>query len=64
MPDPVLAFPRTWSDGRIAPVRRLIGSWEAAIREGRPMVPGLAEAAASQRCCDAARSFAGGQVVL
>lgn len=64
MPDPALAFPATWSDGRIAPVRRLIACWEEAIRQGRPMIPGLAEAAASQRCCDAAREAAGGQVVL
>ena len=53
--DPSLAYPRTWEDGRIAPVRRLIGWWAEAIREGRPMVPGLAEAVASQRCCDQAR---------
>jgi predicted dehydrogenase len=53
--DPELAFERTWEDGRIAPVRRLIGWWASAAREGRPMVPGLAEAAASQRLCDAAR---------
>jgi predicted dehydrogenase len=57
--DPLLAFPRTWEDGRIAPVRRLIEQWAAAIREGRPMVPGLAEAAASQRCCDRAREGGG-----
>ena len=54
-PDPALAYPRTWEDGRIAPVRRLIGWWAEAVREGRPMVPGLAEAVASQRCCDQAR---------
>ncbi|MFN9623200.1 MAG: Gfo/Idh/MocA family protein [Cyanobacteriota bacterium] len=54
-PDPALAFPRTWEDGRIAPVARLIGWWEEAIREGTPMVPGLAEGVASQRVCDAAR---------
>lgn len=54
--DPALAFPRTWEDGRIAPVRRLIGWWAEAIAEGRPMVPGLAEAVASQRVCDLARS--------
>ncbi|MEB3260448.1 MAG: Gfo/Idh/MocA family oxidoreductase [Cyanobacteriota bacterium] len=54
-PDPALAFPRTWEDGRIAPVARLIGWWERAIREGTPMVPGLAEGVASQRVCDAAR---------
>jgi predicted dehydrogenase len=53
--DPALAYPRTWEDGRIAPVRRLIGWWAEAVRDGRPMVPGLAEAVASQRCCDEAR---------
>jgi len=57
--DPALAFPRTWEDGRIAPVRRLIEGWATAIREGRPMVPGLAEAVASQRCCDQAREGGG-----
>ncbi|MFM7394349.1 MAG: Gfo/Idh/MocA family protein [Cyanobium sp.] len=57
--DPALAFPRTWEDGRIAPVRRLIEGWATAIREGRPMVPGLAEAVASQRCCDRAREGGG-----
>ena len=50
--DPALAFPRTWEDGRIAPVRRLIGWWAEAIAQGRPMVPGLSEAVASQRVCD------------
>lgn len=54
-PDPALAFPRTWEDGRIAPVARLHGWWSQAVRQGRPMVPGLAEAASSQRCCDEAR---------
>ncbi len=54
-PDPTLAFPRTWEDGRIAPVERLLGWWAQAARESRPMIPGLAEAAASQRCCDQAR---------
>ena len=53
--DPSLAFARTWEDGRIAPVRRLIGWWAEAIREQRPMVPGLSEAVASQRVCDLAR---------
>jgi hypothetical protein len=46
---------RPWEDGRIAPVGRLIGWWAEAVREGRPMVPGLAEAVASQRGCDLAR---------
>ena len=53
-PDPQLAFPHTWPDGRVAPVRRLIQWWAEAAREGRPMVPGLAEAALSQRVCDLA----------
>jgi predicted dehydrogenase len=56
--DPALAFPRTWGDGRIAPVRRLMGWWAEAVRQGQPMVPGLAEAVASQRLCDAARATA------
>jgi predicted dehydrogenase len=58
--DPALAFPRTWGDGRIAPVRRLIGWWAEAVQQGRPMLPGLAEAVASQRCCDLARGGSGG----
>ena len=49
-----LAFPHTWPDGRVAPVRRLIQWWAEAAAEGRPMVPGLAEAALSQRVCDRA----------
>ena len=53
-PDPQLAFPHTWPDGRVAPVRRLIQWWAEAAREGQPMVPGLAEAALSQRVCDLA----------
>jgi len=53
--DPRWAFPRTWEDGRIAPVERLIGWWSEAIRAQRPMVPGLVEGVASQRCCDLAR---------
>lgn len=57
-PDAELAFRRTWGDGRIAPVERLHGWWAQAIREQRPMVPGLLEALASQRCCDQARQSA------
>jgi predicted dehydrogenase len=56
--DPQLAFRRTWGDGRIAPVERLHGWWADAIREGRPMVPGLLEGLSSQRCCDMARQSA------
>jgi len=57
-PDPRWAFARTWEDGRIAPVERLHGWWSQAIREQRPMVPGLTEGVASQRCCDQARGQA------
>ena len=57
--DPRFAFPRTWEDGRIAPVERLHGWWAEAIRSGIPMVPGLAEAVASERCCAEARGFHG-----
>ena len=46
-------FARTWPDGRIAPVARLLDWWAAAVREGRPMVPGLAEGLASQAVADA-----------
>lgn len=53
--DPRLAFERTWEDGRVAPVERIHRWWSAAVHEGRPMVPGLAEAVASERCCDQAR---------
>jgi predicted dehydrogenase len=45
-------FARTWADGRIAPVERIHSWWSAAVREGRPMVPGLGEAVRSQHCCD------------
>lgn len=57
--DPRFAFARTWEDGRIAPVERLHGWWAEAIRNGRPMVPGLAEAVASERCCAEARGLHG-----
>jgi predicted dehydrogenase len=59
--DPALAFSRTWEDGRIAPVRRLIGWWARAVQDGRPVVPGLSEAVASQRLCDAARRWRAGE---
>ncbi len=57
-PDPAWAFERTWMDGRVAPVQRIISWWAASARQGRPMVPGLSEAVRSQRCCDAAQRSA------
>ena len=57
-------FERTWADGRIAPVARLLGWWAAAVAENRPMVPGLAEGVASQAVADAVkRSAASGMAV-
>jgi predicted dehydrogenase len=53
-PDPQLAFERTWVDGRVAPVQRILHGWASAVREGKPMVPGLSEAVLSQACCDLA----------
>jgi len=48
-------FARTWPDGRVAPVARLLDWWATAVGEGRPMVPGLAEGLASQMVADAVR---------
>ena len=52
--DPDLAFPTTWSDGRVAPVARIQRWWSESIRQGTPMIPGLQEAVASRRACDQA----------
>ena len=53
-PDAELAFERTWVDGRVAPVQRILHRWATAVAEGRPMLPGLSEAGLSQACCDLA----------
>ena len=58
--DADLAFPQTWSDGRIAPVVRVLGWWAESIHSGRPMVPGLAEGVASRSACDQAVHAAAG----
>ena len=50
--DSDLEFAETWSDGRIAPVARVLGWWAQSIRSGRPMVPGLAEGVLSRDACD------------
>ena len=49
-----LAFAETWSDGRIAPVARVLGWWVQSIRSGSPMIPGLAEGVQSRDACDRA----------
>ena len=50
--DADLAFKQTWSDGRIAPVARVLGWWADSIRNAKPMVPGLTEGVASRDACD------------
>ena len=52
-----LAFAETWSDGRIAPVARVLGWWAQSIRSGRPMIPGLAEGLQSRDACDQAEGL-------
>ena len=51
-PNEKFIFPTTWSDGRIAPVSRIQGWWAKTIRNGEPMIPGLAEGLASQKIAD------------
>ena len=50
--DADLAFKQDWSDGRIAPVARVLGWWAESIRHGNPMIPGLAEGVMSRNACD------------
>ena len=50
--DADLAFKQEWSDGRIAPVARVLGWWAESIRHGNPMIPGLAEGVMSRNACD------------
>lgn len=56
--DPDLAFKKTWTDGRIAPVARLQSWWAESIETGKPMIPGLAEGFTSQEVCDEIRESA------
>lgn len=51
-PDKELNFQRTWKDGRIAPVASIQKLWAKSISNGTPIIPGLAEAAQSQKVCD------------
>ena len=52
MPNTKLMFPKTWADGRIAPVSRVQEWWVHSIRNGIPMIPGLMEGMTSQKVCD------------
>ncbi len=51
-PDSDLSFSKIWTDGRIAPVARIQNWWAQSIKDGTPIIPGLAEGFASQIVCD------------
>ena len=51
--DNIFQFDKTWSDGRIAPVKYIHSLWEESIRNKTPVIPGLYEGLQSQRICDA-----------
>ena len=52
-PDIDLNFRTTWTDGRIAPVKRIQEWWANSIHNGIPTIPGLNEGLTSQVVCDA-----------
>ena len=53
--DPLYNFDKTWSDGRIAPVKRIHKLWAESIINQTPVIPGLSEGLTSQRVCEAIR---------
>ena len=53
--DSIFNFDKTWSDGRIAPVKRIQDLWAESILNKIPIVPGLCEGLASHRICEALR---------
>ena len=54
-PDPIFNFKKTWTDGRIAPVKRIHNLWAESIINKTPVIPGLTEGLRSQRVCEAIR---------
>ena len=46
-------FEKTWTDGRVAPVKRIHKLWGKCIREQRPIIPGLCEGIQSHKVCEA-----------
>ena len=48
-----LEFTKTYDDGRIAPVARVVDAWVQAVQTGKPMSPSLKEGVVSQRIMDA-----------
>ena len=60
-----LAFPKTWDDGRIAPIVRVIDRWVESMDAGEMLSPSLREGVGSQRIMDAChRSNETRQVVM
>ena len=53
--DPHYNFEKTWTDGRIAPVKRIHDLWAESINNQTPVIPGLSEGLRSQRICEAIR---------
>ena len=53
--DPHFNFKKTWTDGRIAPVKRIHDLWAKSINNQTPVIPGLSEGLRSQRVCEAIR---------
>ena len=53
--DPLYNFEKTWTDGRIAPVKRIHNLWAESIKNQTPVIPGLSEGLSSQRVCEAIR---------
>ena len=46
-------FEKTWTDGRIAPVKRIHDLWSKSIKDSTPIIPGLNEGLQSQIICEA-----------
>ena len=53
--DRLYNFEKIWSDGRIAPVKRIHDLWAESINNQTPVIPGLSEGLSSQRVCEAIR---------
>ncbi len=51
-PDLDFSFSKTWTDGRIAPVARILSWWVQSIKDNTPVIPGLVEGLSSQKVCD------------
>ena len=51
-------FEKTWSDGRIAPVKLIHSLWRNSIVKGIPVIPGLSEGLQSQKVCEGIKQSA------